>query len=121
MNRFASIQAATRLVVSGLLISAALSLAPRVQAADSPETKSALESDPQGWIDILPPADLKGWYRTPVPPTGKLGRDQWHLDADRKVLICDGDGGHDMLLLDRAPPPREHFEKPKGSPILNAK
>jgi hypothetical protein len=101
MNRFASIQAATRPVVSGLLISAALSLAPRVQAADSPETKSALESDPQGWIDILPPADLKGWYRVPVPPTGKLGRDQWHLDADRKVLICDGDGGHDMLLLDR--------------------
>ena len=65
------------------------------------ETKSALETDPSGWTDILPPADLKGWYRVPVPPTGKLGREQWHVDADRKVLICDGDGGHDMLLLDK--------------------
>jgi hypothetical protein len=23
------------------------------------------------------------------------------VDAERKVLICDGDGGHDMLLLDK--------------------
>jgi len=52
-------------------------------------------------VDILPPADLKGWYRVPVPPTGKLGREQWHVDAEKKVLICDGDGGHDMLLCDK--------------------
>ena len=48
----------------------------------------------------MPAADLKGWYRVAVPPTGKLGREQWHVDADKKVLICDGDGGHDMLLTD---------------------
>jgi hypothetical protein len=83
------------------LFSAALAMSPRGQAADAPETKSALESDPQGWVDIMPPADLKGWYRTPVPPTAKLGRDHWHVDAGKKVLVCDGDGGHDMLLLDR--------------------
>ena len=64
------------------------------------ETKSQLESEPQGWTDILPSADLKGWYRVPVPPTGKLGREQWHVAAD-KTLICDGDGGHDMLLFDK--------------------
>jgi hypothetical protein len=75
--------------------------ADRLQAADVPETKSALETDPQGWTDILPAADLKGWSRVPVPPTGKLGRDQWHVDTDAKILICDGDGGHDMLLLDK--------------------
>jgi hypothetical protein len=34
-----------------------------------------------------------------VPPTGQLGREQWHVDAEKKVLICDGDGGHDMLLF----------------------
>ena len=65
------------------------------------ESKSKLESEPKGWKDILPPADLKGWYRVPVPPTGQLGREQWHVDTDRKVLICDGDGGHDMLLFDK--------------------
>ena len=69
--------------------------------ASGAETKSKLESEPEGWVDILPPADLKGWYRVPVPPTGKLGREQWHVDAEKKVLICDGDGGHDMLLSDK--------------------
>jgi len=65
------------------------------------ETQSKLESDPQGWVDILPSADLKGWYRVPVPPTGQLGRAQWYVDAKQKLLICDGDGGHDMLLFDK--------------------
>ena len=65
------------------------------------ETKSALQGDPQGWVDILPPVDLKGWYRVTVPPNGQLGREQWHADAEKKILICDGDGGHDMLLLDK--------------------
>jgi hypothetical protein len=75
-----------------------LSFAGALQAA---ETKSALESDPEGWADIMPQPDLKGWYRVPVPPTGKLGREQWHVDTAQNVLICDGDGGHDMLLLDK--------------------
>ncbi len=72
--------------------------ASTLQGADTAATKSALESDPQGWQDILPAADLSGWYRVPVPPHGKLGREQWHVDAARNVLVCDGDGGHDMLL-----------------------
>jgi hypothetical protein len=84
--------AATMVLIAGL--STAVS-------ASGQETKSKLESEPDGWVNILPPADLKGWYRVPVPPTGKLGREQWHVDAEKKVLICDGDGGHDMLLLDR--------------------
>jgi hypothetical protein len=70
-------------------------------AAGDGETKSKLESDPQGWMDILPPADLKGWHRVPVPPTGQLGREQWQVNTETKVLICDGDGGHDMLLFDK--------------------
>ena len=70
-------------------------------SACSAETKSQLESDPAGWDDILPNTDLKGWYRVPVPPTGQLGRAQWHVDAEKKILICDGDGGHDMLLYDK--------------------
>ncbi len=68
-------------------------------AADNAGAKSALESDPSGWTNIQPGADLQGWYRVPVPPGGKLGREQWHVDANNSaVLVCDGDGGHDMLL-----------------------
>jgi hypothetical protein len=86
-------------LILGLCL-AAFSVSPQCRAAAGAESPSALETDPQGWTDILPPADLKGWSRVPVPPTGKLGRDQWHVDSEKKLLICDGDGGHDMLLWD---------------------
>ncbi len=84
--------AAAFLATAGLLCAA---------SATGAESKSKLQTEPEGWVDILPSADLTGWYRVPVPPTGQLGRAQWHVDTERKVLICDGDGGHDMLLLDK--------------------
>lgn len=62
---------------------------------------SALEADSSGWVDILPSAGPKGWSRVPVPPGAPLGRQQWKVDESGKVLICEGDGGHDMLLCDR--------------------
>lgn len=68
-------------------------------AAES--TPGALETDPSGWVDLMPASDLRGWSRVPVPPGAPLGRSQWHLDDSGKVLVCDGDGGHDMLLYDR--------------------
>jgi len=86
------------LCVAPLAVAVLCTAPAPARAADSVLTKSALEIDPQGWEDILPSADLQGWYRVPVPPGGRLGRAQWHVDADRKVLVCDGDGGHDMLL-----------------------
>jgi hypothetical protein len=89
---------------NSLLITAlvcALGLSLRLDAAEGGAPPSALEADAQGWMDILPAANLAGWSRVPVPPGGKLGRQQWHVDAAEKLLICDGDGGHDMLLCDR--------------------
>lgn len=62
---------------------------------------SAMETDPSGWIDIMPPADLKGWSRVPVPPNDPLGQEQWSVEDSGRVLVCDGKGGHDMLLCDR--------------------
>lgn len=87
-------------LLSGWLLAAALLallFRPSVSSA-ADETKSALEQDPAGWEDIMPFPDLSGWYRVPIPPTAKLGRDQWHMMG--KVLVCDGDGGHDMLLTE---------------------
>ena len=71
----------------------------RVHGADP--TPGALETDAAGWLDITPSAELKGWTRVPVPPQAPLGKQQWHLDATGKMLVCEGDGGHDMLLCDR--------------------
>ena len=90
----------TPLPIVLVLLVVAANLLGRPQAGGA-ETTSALQSDPKGWEDILPSADLKGWYRVPVPPTGHLGREQWHVDREKQVLICDGDGGHDMLLFDK--------------------
>jgi hypothetical protein len=64
------------------------------------ETKSAFETDKTGWTDLQPSADLKGWTRFPFMSTNGLGRAQWHVDRPG-VLVCDGDGGHDMLRLDQ--------------------
>ncbi|HVV00238.1 MAG TPA: DUF1080 domain-containing protein, partial [Verrucomicrobiae bacterium] len=62
---------------------------------------SFLEQSPDGWISLLPGPDLKGWTRVTIPPSNALGRMQWHLDPARGVLVCDGDGGHEMLRFDR--------------------
>jgi hypothetical protein len=79
-------------------IAAGLLLGPRSAADD---TKSALETDPKGWKNILPNEKLEGWTRLPIPATGTLGRAQWHVDPTTKFLVCDGDGGHDWLRYDR--------------------
>ncbi len=84
---------------AGLAFCASLLIAASSAKAADVSTKSALETDPAGWEDVLPPADLKGWFRVPIPATGKLIRQQWHVENGE--LVCDGDGGHDMLLLDR--------------------
>lgn len=67
----------------------------RILAQTPPPAESA------GWTGITPSADLQGWTRIAIPPTNPLGRAQWRLDAARQVLVCDGDGGHDLLRFDR--------------------
>lgn len=61
----------------------------------------SLQCQRADWIGIMPPGDLKGWTRLSIPPGKPLGRAQWHLDRERAALICDGDGGHEMLRFDR--------------------
>ena len=110
LNRLISSARRTTLGLGGRVVRAAAGfmilalawpLGCQSQAALGAESTSALEADPKGWVDIMPQADLQGWYRVAVPPTGKLGRQQWHVEPDRKLLICDGDGGHDMLLFEK--------------------
>ena len=73
-------------------------------AADLPVTSFRTNAGSEGdgrWIDLMPSIDLKNWTRIAIPPTNPLGRAQWHLNAARQVLVCDGDGGHEMLRFDR--------------------
>ena len=65
------------------------------------ETKSALESDPAGWTDLLADKSLKGWKRVSIPPKSKVNkRDPWKVSEDG-MLVCDGVGIHEMLLFDK--------------------
>jgi len=89
------LQLAALLLVVGLLLSV---LPDFALAADSPTELATKAGD---WTDLTPTVDLKGWTRIPVPQTHTLGRAQWHLDTSRQVLVCDGDGGHEMLRFDK--------------------
>jgi hypothetical protein len=84
------------------LVSGVNALVPQAQPAqDTREGPSRLEAEPAGWVDILPGPGLEGWTRGPLPATAQLGRAQWRVDSAAKLLICDGDGGHDWLRYDR--------------------
>jgi hypothetical protein len=66
------------------------------------QEKSALETDPSGWTDIMPDASFTGWTRLAIPPTAGLQEpNQWRVDTANKVLECSGAGGHDMLRYDK--------------------
>jgi hypothetical protein len=66
------------------------------------QTPSALESNPGGWTDLMPDASLKGWTRLPFMTTEPLNpASQWKVDAANKLLICEGDKGHDFLRYDK--------------------
>jgi len=69
--------------------------------ASAASVPSALETDSSGWVDIMPTTSLNGWSRVPVPPGAPLGKQQWHVQESDKTLVCEGDGGHDMLLYER--------------------
>jgi hypothetical protein len=74
-----------------------------VPASQAPqETKSALESEPGGWTDLLAKGDLSDWKRVAIPPGAKLNKkDPWSYDKDSKSLVCDGVGIHEILIFNK--------------------
>jgi len=88
-----------RIRISLAWLAVALTAASTLAGAEP--TPSLWDADRSGWTDLMPSADLKGWSRVPVPPGGQLGRAQWHMEEAGKILVCDGDGGHDMLLCNQ--------------------
>ncbi len=81
-----------RFLIGVLILAFVLSLSAGAQ-------ESALQADPAGWVDIMPGADLTGWTRVPWKGVESVPEIQWHPAAGQ--LVCDGDKGHEWLLLDR--------------------
>jgi hypothetical protein len=49
------------------------------------------------------PADYQAqWTRIAIPPTKPVSQvAQWHIDAAKRQIVCDGNGGHDWLRFGR--------------------
>ena len=49
------------------------------------------------------PADYQAqWSRIAIPPTHPVSAvAQWHIDAAKRQIVCDGNGGHDWLRFNR--------------------
>lgn len=51
-----------------------------------------------GWTDIAPDASFSAWTRISIPPGKPVSQpSQWKLDAAAGTLVCEGNGGHEML------------------------
>jgi len=74
-----------------------LAAAACVGASSQDGAKSALESDPSGWVDVFPDKDFKGWKRVPIDPLQPKA--VWRHSADGKLLLCDGTGGVKEVLI----------------------
>lgn len=61
---------------------------------------SALERDPQGWIDITPGANFSGWTRLAISPDKPDPISQWSL-LPGGVVLCEGNRGHEWLRYDK--------------------
>lgn len=62
------------------------------------ESKSLLERQPDGWVNLMPPKDLAGWHRAELDPLSK--DNVWHYAEDGKTFIVDGFNAKEMLLTD---------------------
>jgi len=69
-----------------------------------PQTKSALELDAKGWVNLLADGTMKDWIRgplggNPIVRAGEMGDPSpWKLDAASGVMTCAGDKvGHEWL------------------------
>ncbi len=66
------------------------------------QVPSALEADPGGWKDIMPAPSFEGWTRLPFMTTNPMDPvSQWKVDTAAKVLICEGNRGHEWLRYDK--------------------
>jgi DNA relaxase NicK len=85
-----------------LMVSLAFLVPWPTRAGEVKETKSALESDPRGWVDLLTEKAWPQWKRVAIPPGGKLReKSPWRLDQATATLVCEGVGVHEMLLYDK--------------------
>jgi len=63
---------------------------------------SAVSSAAAQKIDMFPSNTDQMWTRIAIPPTHPVSNiPQWHIDAAKRTIVCDGNGGHEWLRFNR--------------------
>jgi hypothetical protein len=53
-------------------------------------------------INLFPKNYRQMWTRVAIPPSHPLSStDQWHINAQTREIVCDGNQGHEWLRFDR--------------------
>jgi hypothetical protein len=53
-------------------------------------------------VNLFPADSEAQWTRIAIPPTHPVSQvAQWHIDAARRQILCDGNGGHDWLRFNK--------------------
>lgn len=71
-------------------------------------------------INMFPADAEKQWTRVAIPPTHAVSDvPQWHIDAKKKTIVCDGNGGHEWLRFNRELGDFTFHVKWKFTPVAN--
>jgi hypothetical protein len=53
-------------------------------------------------VNLFPVDYQAQWTRIAIPPTNPVSQvAQWHIDAAKRQILCDGNGGHDWLRFNK--------------------
>lgn len=71
-------------------------------------------------IDMFPANADQQWTRVAIPPTHPVSDvPQWHIDAKKRTIVCDGNGGHEWLRFNRELGDFTFHVKWKFTPVAN--
>ena len=53
-------------------------------------------------INLFPEKYQDAWTRVAIPPDHPVSNvAQWHIDPSKRIIVCDGNGGHEWLRFNR--------------------
>jgi hypothetical protein len=77
-------------------------------------------------VNLFPDNYADAWTRVAIPPDHPVSQiAQWHIDPTKRVIICDGNGGHEWLRFNKefhnfTFHVKWRFTKLSGSPSYNS-
>jgi len=71
-------------------------------------------------VDMFGTNAEQQWTRIAIPPTHAVSNvAQWHIDAKKRTIVCDGNGGHEWLRFNKEMGDFTFHVKWKFTPVAN--